>query len=658
MAIFKIDGTSGQTRVETINLSDAQPDEGGALWKADLALPEFDRLLYWAPSQKYDVINIGDEKWPDGANRMQALLHDDLTSLKLGGVLMLLRLTSGDYLAILPIAGPRTLAWFESDGTAGHIACGNLGTGSVDGEIPLAAWSIQPDPYAALRNVWQAARHHPLVEGRLRLRDEKAYPEIFNWLGWCSWEEYRVDISESVILDAIAKLKASPLPVRWALVDDGYLDMTPNRQLKSFGTDKQKFPNGWKPVTSQKDGKLRWMGLWRNFNGHFQGASPDHTMDHLRDLMQVVECPVLVQNPDKPDDARLVLPKNDRHAAMEFYRTMMRDNCEGGFDFVKVDNQARNLRFYKGTEQAVEASANCSQALEMNAAYYQNGLINCMAHNALCTFNTTLSAVTRCSEDYAKNSLPKARRHLYNSYVNMLWLGQIFWGDHDMFHSSDTVCGRMMAVSKALSGGPVYLSDAPDGLVEEFVRPLCDADGRIYRPLAPATVTADSIFIDPYSEAAAVKAVAPLTNHAAAIAVYNLTEPEKPVGASISQADYIQAAVLMQRDQAEWDCEYEGLLLYDWYEETTQELDSPCELELAGFGDRYFLICPIIQGVALIGRTDKYLSPATVEVVDRQADRLLVRSAEDCSVTCWTSKKGLFTHEVKAGACSEISLDA
>lgn len=54
-----------------------------------------------------------------------------------------------------------------------------------------------------------------------------------------------------------------------------------------------------------------------------------------------------------------------------------------------------------------------------------------------------------------------------------------------MFHSTDPSSARLMAISKAVSGGPVYLSDPADKLNPEHIMPLVWSDGLLLRPLAP-----------------------------------------------------------------------------------------------------------------------------------------------------------------------------
>ena len=199
------------------------------------------------------------------------------------------------------------------------------------------------------------------------------------------------------------------------------------------------------------------------------------------------------------------------------------------------------------------------------------------AHGGLYVFNTRYSAVTRCSMDYGEGNADKAKNHLNQSFCNMLWLGQTVWGDHDMFHSSDPYSGRIMAVSKALSGGPIYLSDNPTNFVGNFIRPLCYEDGRLLRPLAPAVPLPDSIFIDPFHQPVPFGVVAPLSGNCAAIAVYNLmaTDAVTKVSAFVSADDYAAASGMIQPAIPPWKILPEGLIAYDWFAQSAVKLDGP-----------------------------------------------------------------------------------
>jgi hypothetical protein len=231
--------------------------------------------------------------------------------------------------------------------------------------------------------------------------------------------------------------------------------------------------------------------------------------------------------------------------------------------------------------------------------------------------------------------LARAKRHLHNSYGNMLWLGQTVWGDHDMFHSDDPIAGRMMAVSKAMSGGPVYLSDDPKKFAVDNIRPLCFKDGQLLPVLAPAAPLAESIFVDPFDEHKPFRAMAPLPNQAAAIVVCNLTEPEAPVTGYAAPEDYTQVNGLMQPRKGAWRIPEEGLVLYDWYEKRATAFNAKYTFALPKFGDRLLLVCPVRKGWAVIGRTDKFLSPAGVEILAAATAEVLLQTKEGGPLAIW-----------------------
>ncbi len=180
------------------------------------------------------------------------------------------------------------------------------------------------------------------------------------------------------------------------------------------------------------------MGLWLNFNGYWRGVHPENALGALNEHLL-------------PNKTGSLLPRADFLSSVAFYDALIGAARTAGFDFVKVDNQANNLGMYRGLDHPVRCAVHNQQALEAACARHMDGLINCMAHGPASLFNTRISSVTRCSEDYLVGDAGRARRHLHNSYANIPWLGQTVWGDHDMFHSNDPASGRMMAVSKALS---------------------------------------------------------------------------------------------------------------------------------------------------------------------------------------------------------------
>jgi hypothetical protein len=631
---MKIDIKTPQEGVFSLPAKCRKPDEAGVLTQMMLAHPPARAICHYTAFQRHDPMRQArqDQSIGGGANRVQGLRIERWSEAIEGGLFAVLQLEDGDWLVLLPIAGRKSLAWLAPEGEDVTVKVGTLGTEEVEGELPVLAWCRSDDVYAACRRAWELALNHPLVDGVGRMREEKCYPEIFRYLGWCSWEQYKRDISSEVLADAARRINDSDLPIRFVLVDDGYFCHTEGEgpmqnQLLRFGPNPETFPEGWDPLLSEREEKgIRWFGLWQNFNGYWGRIASDNQLGEElnRHLMEV--------------PAGGLLPRAGMPDATAWYEAMLAVAREPGFDFVKVDNQAKNLLNYEGTGNAVEAAVRCSQAFERAAAAQVDGVINCMAHGPVSTFNTCLSAVTRCSEDYRVNDAWRAKAHLHNSYQNMLWLGPTVWGDHDMFHSSDTFAGRMMAVSKAVSGGPVYLSDDPDDFDPGLVRPLCWEDGRLLRPLAPAEPLPRSVMVDPFEDGEPYVVATALPNGAAALVAYNLTEPTEPVSGRIMPEDYWNALSRSHRPDGtprERPPAAEAMVLFDWYAGEAVLLEEGWDYELETFEDRFVLLCPVHKGWAVIGRADKYLSPAGVDVLFAGREEIILRSREAGTVTLW-----------------------
>ena len=130
----------------------------------------------------------------------------------------LFHLKDGNFMAVLPVAAPDSLAWLklERDGTF-LVEAGSLGTSPAKPQAVLAVTATDKDIYRACSAVWNKALSLPFIKGRTLPREKKIYPEPFKYLGWCSWEQYKKNISSKLLEETARKLEASPVPVWWTM---------------------------------------------------------------------------------------------------------------------------------------------------------------------------------------------------------------------------------------------------------------------------------------------------------------------------------------------------------------------------------------------------------------------------------------------------------
>ncbi|MDX9881188.1 MAG: Sip1-related alpha-galactosidase [Prolixibacteraceae bacterium] len=619
------------------------PDAKGETSSREIILPEFTQYCHVAADSNMF-------RWIGASNRMFPWVgKTDMTSIFVPknpippripmpnkrALLMLFKLADGKFMTIMPLSGTASVSWLEirDDGKL-IVDYGTLGTEPVpDGtEVPLLAWAISNNIYESVAEVWKELASSKLYKDKLSLRSQKEYPEPMNYLGWCTWEQYHKNINEKIILDAIENIENSEIPVRWLLIDDGHQTLKDGRMF-SLEPDKNKFPNGWDPIiTGKKEDKIKWMGIWHTLLMHWNNISPDHEMTDLAPYL--MPQPIKKQQDPKDnqylDDTEInveaLIPKDNADDSEQFYKHFMKDVKAQGFDFLKTDNVSRSTIEYYGTSNPARAHTYNVLSLEKACNIYGLGLMNCSAQNTIDLLNATHSATMRTSPDYQKNNLSTSKSQILQSVFNTLWLGQTLWPDHDMFHSSDSQVGETMAITKAMSGGPIYLSDDPEDFNKEIIMPLCYDDGLLIRPEAPGAPLSESVFSDAlYETKHLYKVISPLKNKACAIAAYNLSMDENAVlTANVSTDDYANSGVMIQPFAEKWPVPAEGLVVYDWGEKEGQKLDeNGIDFEMKGFGHKLLLMCPVNNGWAVIGRADKYLAPATVNIQESDPDNII-----------------------------------
>ena len=608
-----------------------QTDSLGIIADIPIKLPAYQKGMYYRPFT---------DKLASG-NRMEALWFNHATDLEnytvekpreggnmALGAFMLLQKPNGNYLAVLPLVSKDVgNTFFVAEG-AFQLQTATYGTGDLDIEIPLLAYAESASPYEAAHKAWALAIDAPMLAGQINWRSDKTFPEPFKYLGWCSWEHYKKNIDETIIANSIKDIQQSNLPIRWVMVDDGYLDQEQG-QLLSFGVDKKKFPNGWKPILDLKDQKVKWMGIWRNFNGYMAGIAPSNSMLSLKEELELGNKSYKKRS--------LMTPLLTQEASNDFYKLMTDDTRQNGFDIIKVDFQSDNWRFNRGKANAIRAVYENQKALEEQVKEHQLHLINCIAMQNFNVFHQTFSTIIRSSVDY-KTDLDRIDLTLVQNFTNAFWLGHLHWTDQDMFHTSYKETARLMAVARAVSGGPIYLSDETKNMDDTYLRPLMYEDGRILGTLAPAVPLPETLMHDPYSEKQVFKVIAPLRNKTAVVLAFNLNRGTE-VKTVITKNDYANASGMLQPYEGVWNLPEEGILLYDYFAKKAEILDGEYRFSLKTREDKLLQLSPIVNGWSIIGRSDKYLGASTFTVESSSSDKIKLNMEEAGPILLWNKNK-------------------
>ncbi|KAI4349755.1 hypothetical protein L6164_010315 [Bauhinia variegata] len=110
--------------------------------------------------------------------------------------------------------------------------------------------------------------------------------------------------------------------------------------------------------------------------------------------------------------------------------------------------------------------------------------------------------------------------HVIHCSYNSLWMGQFIHPDWDMFQT-DHVCAKFHAGSRAISGGPVYLSDSVGSHDFNLIKKLVYPDGTIPKCIYFPLPTRDCLFKNPLFDQKTVLKLWNLNKYGGVIGAFN-----------------------------------------------------------------------------------------------------------------------------------------
>ena len=497
--------------------------------------------------------------------------------------------------------------------------------------VPLFAYSAANNPYRLPPETYNAAFAASNFYGRLRW--EKSYPEIFRWLGWCSWNTYYHQVTEEKILNSARSLRDQRIPVGFILVDDGWLTIKEDK-LAAFDADPEKFPRGLAGLakTLREQYRIPHVGIWHTFQGYWSGVDKNSSIGQAHKLFSGIDGKAL---PDPRDGA-----------GESFYADWYNHLKNWGIDFIKVDNQGSNVKFTNGLLPLFTSGGgsqrNLQEAAQKHFSDRASGnqsappglnVINCMEMSLENAYNWRLSNLARNSDDYLPDTPQNVKEHIYQNAYNAYWTANFAYPDWDMFQTHDPH-GEYHAVARAISGGPVYFTDEPGKERPELLRRLISSDGRLLMLDEPGQVTRDLLLTDAALEPVPLKVMGRISRpgtSAGMIAAFNVNKSAQRVSGTIGVADVDALSSVEQNARA-------TVAVYQRSSQKITLLDSQrpaLPFSLSDFAFDLFTLVPVDRGFAAFGLLDKYLGPAAIISQSRQGDQITIRLREAGDFGAW-----------------------
>ncbi|XP_072997661.1 stachyose synthase-like [Typha latifolia] len=289
-----------------------------------------------------------------------------------------------------------------------------------------------------------------------------------------------------------------------------------------------------------KDLRKRFTGLddvyvWQALFGAWGGVSPDSI--HLSFDSTIVSARVSPGLAGTMFDGALAkclkygvgLVRPDQVA--EFYNSMHSYLASAGVTGVKVD-VIHIIEFfgeaYGGRVELAKAYyEGLSGSLQKN--FKGNGLISSMQHcNDFFFLGTWQISLGRVGDDFwfrDPNGDPTGVYwlqgvHMIHCAYNSMWMGQTVQPDWDMF-KSDHACAEFHAGSRAICGGPIYVSDSVGCHNFDLIKKLVFPDGTIPRCQHFALPTRDCLFKNPLSDGETILKIWNINKYGGVVGTFN-----------------------------------------------------------------------------------------------------------------------------------------
>ncbi len=478
----------------------------------------------------------------------------------------------------------------ETTVLSASIRCG--GHDKINGALMSIA--VGDDPYKTVQSAVKFGLNS--TQNPVPTKEDRRDIDALDLLGWCTYDAFYSDVTHDKIITKLKEFKEKNLPVKMMIIDAGWFgysqDENGGKIVTDLKADPVKFPQGLKALVDEAkaDYGIEKIGIWHAISGTWHGikkGSPayEQTKDYLLELSSF-HC----------------YPSLERDKAFGFFDCWHSYLKGEGIDFIKTDFQGMTPMYASGIKNVNCALKDLHAGFEASASLHFDGnVINCMGMAQEVVQSRPKTGVSRNSDDFfPKKELGFSEHFLQNAY-NAIYHGVIYHCDFDMWWTEHW-SSHQNALLRAVSGGPIYTSD-PIGQTNptELMR-LSDKNGFIYECDRVGTVCRDNLFSDPSKDETLAK-MFNLCRDSAVVAAFNIDLEGRPVSGCVKPTD--AEGVVGER-----------FLSYLWGKDllTVVEKDEGINLTLNKDDGDIAIFTPIIDGFALLGILDKYITSDTILV--------------------------------------------
>ncbi|XP_023734016.1 probable galactinol--sucrose galactosyltransferase 6 [Lactuca sativa] len=400
---------------------------------------------------------------------------------------------------------------------------------------------VGTDPFSTITDAINNVKLHL---NSFKQRKDKKLPGILDWFGWCTWDAFYQDVTQEGVESGLKSLADGGAPAKFVIIDDGWQSVGSDKKkigesqplMRLTGIkENEKFQSKNNPKIGIKNivdiakntYGLKYVYVWHAIVGYWGGVSPEAgPMEEYGPVMKSPKASkhVLENDPLWKADPLAIqgLGVMNPKKVFKFYDNLHAYLANAGVDGVKVDVQSILETLGTGLGGRVAIMRQYHHALDASIArnFPDNGCIDCMSHNNDSLYSSQQTAVVRASDDFYPRDPVSHTIHIASVAYNSVFLGEFMQPDWDMFHSLHPAA-EYHASARAISGGPIYVSDAPGKHDFDLLKKLVLPDGSVLRARLPGRPTKDCLFVDPTRDGVSLLKIWNMNKYTGVIGVYN-----------------------------------------------------------------------------------------------------------------------------------------
>lgn len=462
------------------------------------------------------------------------------------------------YVLFLPIIEGSFRSSLQSSPDDNISVCVESGSSHVTGSSYDSVVYVHAgeNPFTLVKDALRVVRAHL---GTFNLLEEKTVPGIVDKFGWCTWDAFYLTVHPDGVKEGVKGLVDGGCPPGFVLIDDGWQcishDADPEKEGMNQTVAGEQMPcrlisyeenykfrdykngkglGGFIKELKEVFGTVEYVYVWHALCGYWGGVRPGvagmaeavverpKLAEGVAGTMEDLAVDKIVEN-----GVGVVPPEIVR----EMYEGLHSHLENAGIDGVKVD-------VIHILEMVCEKYGG---RVDMAKAYYKaltdsvrkhfkgNGVIASMEHcNDFMLLGTEAISLGRVGDDFwctdpygdPNGTFWLQGCHMVHCAYNSLWMGNFIHPDWDMFQSTHP-CAAFHAASRAISGGPIYISDKVGNHNFELLKTLVLHDGTILRCEHYALPTRDCLFSDPLHDGKTMLKIWNLNKYTGVLGVFN-----------------------------------------------------------------------------------------------------------------------------------------